>query len=233
MLLDARLGDIVDVALSGADDDERRLVIGRLLLESLQADYFCSFLVDESGPFAEVQSLNMPPELFGRYRSYYRHRDTLTPELMRCGGAVAADARRVAADTAGREFGRDFLQANGLWYGMNYFPADPGPGSFDFRIWRSAGGRPFGDRELRLLQRAGDLLERTWSRGMAARTRTLTVREAEVARLISTGASDKEIRRELGLAQGTLRTHTSRIFTKLDASNRSQVTAAMVRWYRQ
>jgi DNA-binding NarL/FixJ family response regulator len=53
-----------------------------------------------------------------------------------------------------------------------------------------------------------------------------TERELEVLRLLAVGRSNKEIGRELGLAEGTVKNHVSAILDKLQAANRTQ--AALV-----
>jgi two-component system response regulator DegU len=53
-----------------------------------------------------------------------------------------------------------------------------------------------------------------------------TERELEVLRLLAAGQSNKEIARELGLAEGTVKNHVSTILDKLHAANRTQ--AALV-----
>lgn len=50
----------------------------------------------------------------------------------------------------------------------------------------------------------------------------LTDREHEVLRLMSTGASNKEIARALFVAEATVKSHIARIFTKLGVDSRSR-----------
>ena len=51
----------------------------------------------------------------------------------------------------------------------------------------------------------------------------LSAREAEVAKLIATGASTKEIAAQLTISVHTARRHTERVFAKLGVQSRSQV----------
>ncbi|MBA4862222.1 response regulator transcription factor [Streptomyces sp. PSKA54] len=62
-------------------------------------------------------------------------------------------------------------------------------------------------------------------RAAAARTRLalLPDREREVARAVGRGLSNAEIARELHLALPTVKTHVSRILTRLDLNNRVQI----------
>ncbi|MFW0791427.1 response regulator [Gordonia sp. CPCC 205333] len=56
---------------------------------------------------------------------------------------------------------------------------------------------------------------------------SLTAREREVALCLAKGASNAEIAAELFMSVATVKAHISRIFTKLDVSNRVQVAIVM------
>ncbi|MCG2803300.1 MAG: LuxR C-terminal-related transcriptional regulator [Cellulomonas sp.] len=49
----------------------------------------------------------------------------------------------------------------------------------------------------------------------------LSPRETEVWRLVATGASNREIARELYLTEGTVKTHVHALLTKLDTPSRA------------
>ncbi len=51
---------------------------------------------------------------------------------------------------------------------------------------------------------------------------TLTERETEVMRLIATGNSNKEIAHKLGISETTVKTHVSKILSKLNLASRTQ-----------
>lgn len=53
----------------------------------------------------------------------------------------------------------------------------------------------------------------------------LTLRELEVVSCASTGATDKEIAAELGVAEQTVKTHMKKILLKLNARNRTHAVA--------
>lgn len=58
----------------------------------------------------------------------------------------------------------------------------------------------------------------------------ISPREIEVLRLIAQGKSNKEIGAALGIVEGTVKTHVTNIFGKLDAVDRTQaITIAMKR----
>ena len=54
----------------------------------------------------------------------------------------------------------------------------------------------------------------------------LTYRQMQVLGLVADGLSNKEIARQLGLSENTVKIHVSRVFRALDVGNRTQ--AALV-----
>lgn len=88
--------------------------------------------------------------------------------------------------------------------------------------------------QLRAVQEAGG---RSWSASVihsgrtaprgAHPSHTLTDREHDVMRLLATGETNYGIARRLGLSEGTVKSHVSKILHKLDATNRAQ---AVSRW---
>jgi two-component system, NarL family, nitrate/nitrite response regulator NarL len=53
----------------------------------------------------------------------------------------------------------------------------------------------------------------------------LTSREREIVALVAVGQSNKEIARQLGLTDGTVKIHLHNIYRKLEVSNRTSLTA--------
>jgi NarL family two-component system response regulator LiaR len=56
----------------------------------------------------------------------------------------------------------------------------------------------------------------------------LTARELEVLRLIAAGRSNKEIARDLSVAEKTVKTHVSNVLSKLDVADRTQAAVYAV-----
>jgi DNA-binding NarL/FixJ family response regulator len=54
----------------------------------------------------------------------------------------------------------------------------------------------------------------------AAWSSALSVRELEIASLVARGLSNKEVARELGITEGTVKTHMHSILRKLGATSR-------------
>lgn len=79
--------------------------------------------------------------------------------------------------------------------------------------------------------RAADARQDQGGAASAARTlETLTPREHDVLRLMPTGNNNREIAQKLGISEGTARNYVSRIYRKLDASNRAEAVAKALRW---
>jgi len=74
-----------------------------------------------------------------------------------------------------------------------------------------------------LLSHFGDADASDRRRAAAQRLATLTDREREVAIAIGSGASNAEVAASLFMSEATVKAHVSRLFTKLDATNRVQI----------
>ena len=76
-----------------------------------------------------------------------------------------------------------------------------------------------------------DIVEAALEREEGKRARTsqvenaLTAREREIVSLVAEGRSNKEIARDLGVTDGTVKIHLHNIYRKLDVSNRTALTA--------
>ena len=57
---------------------------------------------------------------------------------------------------------------------------------------------------------------------------SLTPTELEVVRLVAEGLTNPQIGARLLMSRGTVKTHLSHIFTKLDTTNRAQLAAAAI-----
>ncbi|MBF6338016.1 AAA family ATPase [Nocardia abscessus] len=87
---------------------------------------------------------------------------------------------------------------------------------------------PLAQQARQLADRAGIVLAEPGDRPAAAQpasTAGLTPRELDVLRLVSTGASNRQIAAELFISANTAGVHISRILTKLGASSRTEAAA--------
>jgi DNA-binding NarL/FixJ family response regulator len=76
-----------------------------------------------------------------------------------------------------------------------------------------AGGAPLDPKAARVLLDA---------RNAAAPARELSAREREVLELLATGLANKQIARQLGISDGTVKAHLTRIFQQLGVTDRTQ-----------
>ena len=74
-----------------------------------------------------------------------------------------------------------------------------------------------------LLSHFGDTEATKRRRAAAQRLATLTDREREVALAVGSGASNAEVAASLFMSEATVKAHVSRLFTKLDVTNRVHI----------
>lgn len=213
------------------NEREIRERLGQATRDLLRADYFASYVWDAaSDRFDHGVSLDMDPVNLGRYEGWYQFHDPITFLLQSQRHATLVSEVMPHAALVRTEFFNDFLALDGLHWGINLHAFDGDTALGDMRIWRSRRRREFEPRDKLLL----DLLEpalvaalrRARSAASAARLATLPVvalsgREKEVARCVCRGLTDKEIARELGISQPSVRTYLRRVFDKLGVSRRA------------
>lgn len=90
------------------------------------------------------------------------------------------------------------------------------------------GAHPWLEPLLVRLQRSEGAVTAPRGNGSSAPLQALSPREHHILRLLADGQSNKEIARGLGIAPETVKTHVSKIFTKLGAQNRAQAAAMVV-----
>lgn len=57
----------------------------------------------------------------------------------------------------------------------------------------------------------------------------LTTREREILQLVAEGLANKEVARELGITEGTVKTHMNNMMTKLEVKGRTEAVVAALR----
>ena len=219
--------------------EEMRKRIGRWLLELLDADYFASYVWDEGQKkFVAGVDINMTPDNLARYEAYFQFNDPITPTLQRRRRATPVSAIMSHDRLCRTEFFNDFLVRDGLYFGMNYFAWDCGENIGDLRIWRARGKEDFSRRDALLVDAIGpslvNALIRATHLGAGAGTGamrfaqksdvwSLTRREAEIADMLVTGLSDRDICATLCISKPTLRTHVGSVFRKTGAQRRGRL----------
>ena len=214
------------------------------LLDLFEADYLASYEWNaEAGRFEAGVYLNMDPANLARYEAYYQYRDPITFKLQARRQATAVAEVMPQDQLVRTEFFNDFLQRDGLWWGMNVYAYDGARNVGDIRLWRSRRRENFGRDDLRLLDDVGRAFAAALKSaraltgaGTARRLEPvsladrfgLTLREAEVAALAAQGLGDAEIAERLAIGHATVRTHLGRVFQKAGVASRSALAARLL-----
>ncbi len=221
---------------------EVREFVSMPLLRLLDADYFASYTWDDDKRcFGDRVSVNMDPANLVNYERYYQYCDPITLKLQRLGVPTLVTQVMPMEHLQRTEFFNDFLARDGLRFGINMFAYDGLRNIGDIRIWRGTRKENFHQAALQLLaliQPAFTLaLQRTRARpasapisaaGELTTLARLSERESHLAQCICRGLSDKEIARELHIEFSTVRTHITKIFKKLNVSNRTQLVKCLI-----
>ncbi|MEZ5738829.1 MAG: helix-turn-helix transcriptional regulator [Burkholderiaceae bacterium] len=209
------------------DHREVRERVGQSLLALFDADFFASYIWDEAaGQFVERVSINMSDDNLTNYERHFQFCDPITPVLHRRRRATPVSAVMAHDRLARTEFFNDFLQRDGLHYGINFYARHHGRHVGDVRIWRARHRRDFDDRDAALLDGLGPALANAfWRRHPDALAvpaaglpswddSALSAREQQVAGLLLEGATDAGVAARLGIGLATVRTHVRSVFRK-------------------
>lgn len=226
------LGQIMQTLAEPHEETEIREIMGDLVMQLLGAQYYASFVWQPgSQSFAQPIQINMDPLNLRAYESYYQFHDPITPLMQRYQVAVRATDVLAIDALKKTEFFNDFLNKDGLYWGVNLYAWHQGQNLGDMRIWRDKRRDNFTPDELRML----DMLQPAFVTALARAQRPkqhegltlntlsqrLTTREQDTARLVMLGMTDKEIARALEISTTTVRTHLENAFRKVGVSNRA------------
>lgn len=190
----------------------------------IRADYAASFIWDDHERRSTRRcSVNIDEPHLAAYDAFFHQIDLVTPAMRPLAEATNVDRVIQRRELMQSQFYCDFLKPAGMYHGINVYFFDQGRDVGDLRIWRGAGDQPFGDREEQILKELTPYFVRSLAQGVAHGSR-LSQREDAVARLVASGASDKAVARELGIAYTTVRTHLNSAMQKLECANRTQLS---------
>jgi DNA-binding CsgD family transcriptional regulator len=226
------LGQIMQTLAEPHEEKEIREIMGDLVMQLLGAQFYASYVWQPGTlSFAQPTQINMDPINLRAYESYYQFHDPITPLMQRYQVAVRATDVLAPDELKKTEFFNDFLNKDGLYWGVNLYAWHQGQNLGDMRIWRDKRRENFSLDELRLL----DMLQPAFVTALARAQRPaktqdlplntlsqrLTPREQDTARLVMLGLPDKEIARALQISTTTVRTHLENAFRKVGVSNRA------------
>src|SRR4051812_48097583 len=215
----ARIFGLLSEDLSERDVRE---AVGHHFLELLEADYYASFVwQDSTGRFEKAGYLNMEPASIAAYDRYFQQRDPITFKLQARREATLVTQVMPQRELMRTEFFNDFLARDGLHWGVNAYSYVGDHNIGDIRIWRCSRRGNFDAHTLELLRLVepaftAALVRAEGGAGPAVSVHssvlTLSVRELEIARMIADDLSDKEIAGRFGVEVSTVRTHIKRVF---------------------
>jgi len=236
MYLSARqtssLAQIIQTLAEPHEEEEIRELMGDLVMQLLGAQYYASFVWQPAQQvFAQATYINMDPMNLQAYERYYQFHDPITPLMQRYHVAVRATDVLAHEELRKTEFFNDFLNKDGLYWGVNLYAWYQGRNLGDMRIWRDRRRENFTQDELRLLDMLQPAFVTALVRAQGRKnpdmpamnllSQRLTLREQETARLVMLGLSDKEIARRLEISITTVRTHLDNTFRKVGVGTRA------------
>ncbi len=221
----------VDLIRDSNASKQCRQRITKKLIRLCGADYGASFLWNqEQHCYTEAVFENMAADNIERYNQYFQYNNPLSQKLSRYHRAVAVSELVPHRELAKTEFFNDFLQSDGLTYGINLFVYLGDQQIFDFRIWRSNKRRDFQPKQLKLLDCLVPSLQQMHisKAGDVEKTDVdLTLREHEVVNCIRSGMSDKQIAKSLHISVTTQRTHLRKIYAKAQVHSRTELISKL------
>ncbi len=214
------------------EESEIRARVGTLMLDLLGAQHYASFVWDdEAKRFDHGVRINMDSSNLARYESHFQYHDPITFRMQPHRRAVRVTDVLPQAALRRTEFFNDFLQRDGLHWGVNLYAWSGERNIGDMRIWRDRRRDDFDRDDLALLDLVRPAFVAALERCRATRAPSMSVaapsldtplspRESEVARFAVAGLGDKEIARRLGLSVTTVRTHVKHVYEKLHVHSR-------------
>ena len=246
------LSKVMRLLAEAQDADSLRAELSLPMLDLLSADTYVSFTWNEGErKFERPKSLNHSLDNLRAWEEHYRHIDPLTVPMMERRHPTVATQILCQSDLVRTEFFNDFLAKDRMHWGVNVYVYSEGVCTGDMRIWRQRKRGNFGACELEAL----GLVEPAFAAAMARltmsqqpappaaaqepvgellrRRTSLSAREAQVASLVLSGCSDKQIAKEINVGFPTVRFHLSNAFKKLHVENRTQLAARVQGLYAQ
>ncbi len=227
--------DIATFSQTNQGDAQSRQTLLQKLLTLCKAQYGASFVWDKGlKRFNHAVFENMSANNIEQYDSYFQFHDPITPKLSTFRRAVAVSQVMPHRQMVNTEFYNDFLQQDGLKFGVNLYIYLGNQQVFDIRLWRDRQSSDFDNHQLLLLDNLIPAL-RTMAQNnletvpltsnIATRSyyQHFTKRELDVLNQLRCGLSDKRIAQSLCMSITTVRTHLRAIYKKSKVHSRAQL----------
>lgn len=237
------LSELFAILAERQDQGEIRKLLGETLLRILRADHYASYLwSDAAGHFTHRIAIHMSDANLSQYEEHYQYHDPITHRLRACTEPTLVTDILPQQDLMRTEFFNDFLRRDGLFWGVNLHVRVAGVGTGDLRIWRSRNRENFGAEDLAVLRFVAPAFRAALKRCLANAEApepedrcsqvipletALTARELQVARLVVSGLSDKEVAQQLAISFATVRSHIKAMFRKLGVDSRMKLAARL------
>jgi len=221
------LVDTVGLIQQSDCSQNSRQAITRQLMRLCGADYAASFAWDKHNHcFTDPAFENMDADNINRYLDYYQFHNPISHKLKKFRRAVSISEAISHKQLTKTEFYNDFLQKDGLTFGVNLFIYFGKEQRFDFRLWRSKKRNEFDQNKLMMLDSLIPSLQKMPVSSDCQPCRALynfTQKEQQVIDLIRRGLPDKIMASCLDISITTLRTHIRKIYQKSDVHSRSEL----------
>ncbi len=125
-----------------------------------------------------------------------------------------------------------YVLGSGLWHELLVTLPPDGGRERRLLLTREVGDVPFSERDRLLLTLLRPHLVRIRDRVEAERrtaSPVLTPRQVQLLRRVATGKTNRQIARELGLSEGTVRKHLEHVYARLAVSSRTEALARVPR----
>ncbi len=225
-------GLVETAGLIGKSDrtaNSRLLLAGRLM-RLCGADYAASFAWNNNLQcFEEAVFENMDAGNIDRYNQYFQYHDPITHNLSCFRRAVAVREVMPYKYLEKTEFFNDFLQKDGLTFGINLFVYSGEKLLFDFRLWRSKKQKDFEDSKLKMLDSLMPALQSIpqSSTHQVKVVPNFTPRESQVIGLLRNGMCDKSMAKTLDISVTTIRTHVRNIYERTGVHSRTELISVL------
>ena len=175
---------------------------------------------------------HMRQDMHQTYLGQYQQLDPLHPARCYRGQGVVPIENSQPGQMDISHYRQRFLSPYQMVDVVEVFVGQQGQPRFGMSLLRDTALGVFGTHELQLLERLQGFLEIS-TQAIADQAAVqgdycLTGREQHIARLVSQGASNKEIARQLGIGLPTVKTHLAHVFEKLNVKNRTELAHVLL-----